>query len=342
MKKILIYIIALLLLAGCSQKKESKIEDNKNSVRSDDLSAVLKNKELFDWDIIDDKFYILYGDEEASLLGYDLKDNKILFDKVINQKFYPHTKLIPLQNGYVVEKGKTVMDIYNYNDELLHTIDLNNYLDEDLFSPSFAVSQDLEKVVFTNNQKVYLIDIKSNSVSNILTLNANLNSLVSIQELTFLDNQTVCYIGDTILKEDEQSTPCYGTIDLNLHTYTKTNSSAVTLDNYKNNVLIHNAFVPMDEIKESTSYLYEGTLAKDLKLSKKDSVNVHVLNEGIAIIDSGSKGDWRPNLKFNEKDYGDFGYSYISMAAKYQNRIFLYGYLDNEDEKTSFMVQEVN
>ena len=339
-KKRLVFLVLLLLIPGCShpkiEKNFGKTIDNSN--RS--IEKIFENYELIDYKIYNNEFIAIAANKDhADLIVYSLKDEKKILKEKIHDSPLIKATITILSNGFTINCGNNLYtDIYNKEYKLIKSVDLSNY-NADSILPT-CVSQDLKYAAFIKeDNSLNLLNLENDEITNILTFDNNLDKLSLIFEMTFLDNNTLCYIGATYLEYGEQSTSCYGTIDINSHTYEKINSSAVTLSTYENKVLIHNQAVAPEENSKSINYYFDGIKGKSLTMSLDDSVNARLTSSGIIIIESGDLGVIEPKVIFNDKEYTSFDkkYTYLINCAYYDKKLYLYGYVNEEESEFSVM-----
>lgn len=334
-RKIIVIVCLLLMFTGCQNKKETNkknISNKEDNVKL--LSDELKNVESMDFNIKDDKFIAVVSyQDKTDFLVYSLKNKKIILDETINDGPLSRAKIIILQNGYAINLGSNLK--FKLYDQQFNQIKDLNLASSSESSPFLcaAISQDLGSAAFTtNDNSLCIMNLNTDEISTILTLNNDVNKLNSITELAFLDQNTLCYTGLTYLDEDAQSTGCYGTIDISKRAYTKTNSCSVELSTYENQILIHNQNEPPEINDTSCTYYYDGINGKTLNLSLQDSINATLTAEGILILNPGSKGDYLPEISINDKVFTSFGkeYEYIDKAIYYNNTLYLWGLVNDK------------
>lgn len=341
-KKRLVFLVLLLLISGCSH---SKIENNskktiENSNKS--IEKILENYDLLDYKIYNDEFIVVAADKDhADLIVYSLKDEQTILKEKIHDGPLVKATITILLNGFTVSYGNSLyIDIYNKDYKLIKSVDFSNYNAN--FIASTCVSQDLKYAAFIKgDHSLNLLTLENDEIINILTFDDNLDKLNFIFEMAFLDNNTLCYTGATYLEYGEQSTSCYGTVDIASHTYEKINSSAVILSVYENKVLVHNQSVAPEENSKSISCYFDGVNSKQLTMSLEDSENARLASSGIIIIESGDAGVSDPKVLFNDKEYTSFDkkYTYLINCVYYDKKLYLYGYIN--EEKSEFSVMEI-
>ena len=80
-----------------------------------------------------------------------------------------------------------------------------------------------------DTESVLLLDRDTRLVSTVLTLDDTPRKLNAIWELAFTNDKTLIYTGGTYLKQGQQTSGCYGVIDINHQTYSLYNSPQVLL-----------------------------------------------------------------------------------------------------------------
>ncbi|WP_435303650.1 hypothetical protein [Thomasclavelia cocleata] len=331
----------LLLMTGCNYSKIEKKPKRKINNSTNSIEKILKNYELIDYEIRNNEFIAITSDKNhADLIVYSLENEKIILKEEINDGPLVKASITILSNGFAINYGNNhYSDIYNKDYKLIKSIDFSDY-NADSVSP-ICVSQDLKYVAFMKeDNSLNLLNLENDEITNILSLDNNVDKLSFIFEMTFLDNNTLCYIGATYLKYGEQSTNCYGTIDIASHTYKKINSDAVTLSTYENKALIHNQAVAPEENSKSISYYFDGTNGKSLTMSLTDSINARLTSSGIIFIESGDIGVIKPKVTFNDKEYGSFDidYTFLINCTYYNKKLYLYGYVN---ETLMFSIMEI-
>ena len=339
MKKIIILISVIMICAGCQARNIEK--NNKEKKKEISLVDELNNYELIDYNIKDDIFVaIVYSEEKTNFFVYSLQKKELILIKNIYEGFLPRAKIIVIKDGYVLDFGQgSILTIYNNDFNLVKTIELSKLNPKKPYQIA-AVSQDMRYLAFLNDENVLcLMDLENENTEKVMSLYNNINELSIINKLAFLDENTLCFTGGTYLYEGVQNTGCYGTIDIDAKTYTKTNSSAVTLSSYEDKVLIHNEHEPIEVAPESCSFYFNGKNGISLDLSLQDSINALMTVEGLLFLNSGSKGDYTPEIKIENKILNTFdeNYEYISNAIYYRDHFYILGYVDG---KNRFCIME--
>ena len=327
-KRKLLFLVLVLLMTGCNHSKIEKKSKKKINNSTESIEKILKDYELIDYEICNNEFIAITSDKNhADLIVYSLENEKTILKEKIHDGPLAKASITILSNGLTISYGNNhYTNIYDKDYELIKSIDFFDY-NADSVSP-ICVSQDLKYAAFMKeDNSLNLLNLENDEITNILLLDNNVDKLSFIFEMTFLDNNTLCYIGATYLEYGEQSTNCYGTIDIASHTYKKTNSEAVTLSTYENKALIHNQAVAPEENSKSASYYFDGANGKPLTMSLTDSINARLTSSGIIFIESGDIGVIKPKVIFNDKEYVlfDIDYTFLINCIYYNNRLYLYG-----------------
>lgn len=345
MKKITFFLLVFLLLIGCQSEEKSSIISNETNGTSNEssvsLEAILKDKTILDMKIYKNNFLFIVSDKEnTSIIVYSIDHENIIIEKDFYDGRLSMASIIVLNEGYVISYNNGLSAyIYNSNNEQVSSIDISSYGDN---ITSMAVSQNLKYIAYVGNlQTLYLLNIENNEVTEVLSLNNETNELNIIDQLAFLDDSTLIYCGGTYLNPGEQSTGCYGTINLETKKYDKVNSSAVVLSSYQDKILVHNQDEGYGASSKSTCYYYDGINGKSLNISLIESINARLTSSGIIFVESGSAGEIKPEVRIDDNMYTMFSedYIYIVKCEYYNKKIYLYGYTD--DTTKVFSITEI-
>ena len=144
-------------------------------------------------------------------------------------------------------------------------------------------------------------------------------------------------LGGTYLKKGQQTSGCYGVIDIDQQTYSLYNSPQVTLSSFKDKSIIHNQDEGYGSNKDKIAVYYDDGF-NDLGLNYENSVNCYLSNGKIIITEKGSVDDWKPYIIFNNVKYDFNELDNILFAEYVDHQLFIIG---KQNEKTTFIRREV-
>ena len=188
-----------------------------------------------------------------------------------------------------------------------------------------------------DTESVLLLDRDSRLVSTVLTLDDTPRKLNAIWELAFTNDKSLIYTGGTYLKKGQQTSGCYGVIDIDHQTYSLYNSPQVTLSSFKDKSIIHNQDEGYGANKDKIAVYYDNGF-NDLEFNYENSVNCYLSNGKIIITEKGSVDDWKPYIIFNNVKYDFNELDNILFAEYVDHQLFIIG---KQNEKTTFIRREV-
>lgn len=340
--------MVLLILTGCSNKSSKSINNQAMDEVTDrlDLSNVLKGKQILDYKLANDNFIAVIVNQGATgEFVYSLKDETVLLENIVSEDPIVAARVIILDDGFAISYDQnTRFNLYDNEIKLIRTVDLSNYKQDSNLSNPIAISHNLNLIAFMKEfDTLSILNLSNDEVNDVLVFNHDeVNKLINITDLAFLDLKTLVYCGGVYLKAGDSSSSCYGTIDLSTGNYNLINSGAIEISAYRNQVLVHNHSEGYGSNTEKMSYLYNGKDGKALNLSLEDSCNAIQSSDGIVFLSTGSADDnIKPEIKIRDKQYTSFNvkYSYITNCEIYQNKMYLYGYIDSNTK--IFSVEEI-
>ena len=334
MKKIII-IFLVILLCGCQTTNNHKVKTVKKTQDYQQLSKY----EIIDFKIIDHNLIFVYKkNNQTYVYDYSIEKNKELLNTMIFDGPVNKAKIHVLQDIYAIQLTDTLFLFQNH--KLKNHIDLNNFFDEFEYD-SLAVSSSGQFISCVkmnyDTESVLLLDRDSRLVSTVFTLDDTPRKLNAIWELAFTNDKTLIYTGGTYLKQGQQTSGCYGVIDINHQTYSLYNSPQVTLNSFKDKSIIHNQDEGYGANKDKIAVYYDDGF-NDLGLNYENSVNCYLSNGKIIITEKGSVDDWKPYIIFNNVKYDFNELDNILFAEYVDYQLFIIG---KQNEKTTFIRREV-
>lgn len=334
MKKI-ITIFLVILLCGCQTTNNHKVKTVKKTQDYQQLSKY----EIIDFKIIDHNLIFVYKkNNQTYVYDYSIEKNKELLNTMIFDGPVNKAKIHVLQDIYAIQLTDTLFLFQNH--KLKNHIDLNNFFDEFEYD-SLAISSSGQFISCVkmnyDTESILLLDRNSRLVSTVLTLDDTPRKLNAIWELAFTNDKTLIYTGGTYLKQGQQTSGCYGVINIDHQTYSLYNSPQVTLSSFKDKSIIHNQDEGYGANKNKIAVYYDDGF-NDLGLNYENSVNCYLSNGKIIITEKGSVDDWKPYIIFNNVKYDFNELDNILFAEYVDHQLFIIG---KQNEKTTFIKREV-
>lgn len=335
MKRI-ITILLVVFLCGCQTYTKNK----KKLMKKDDIYYKLENYEIIDLKIIDNNLIFVYKKNNQTYVSdYSIKTKKELLNTMIYDGPITRAKIHALENSYAIQFTDTLILFQNH--KLESRINLNHFFDEYEYD-SLAISMSSQFIACVkmnyDTESLLLLDRYNNSVKTILNLDDTPMKLNAIWELAFSNNHSLIYTGGTYLKKGQQSSGCYGVIDIDKQNYILYHSPQVTLSSFRDKSIVHNQDEGYGANKNKISIYYDQEF-KDLGFNYENSVNCYLSNGEILIKEKGSVDELKPYIIFNNVKYEFNNIDNILFAEYYNNQIFIIG---RQNEKNIFIKKGVS
>lgn len=285
MRRIVICILLVIVIVGCTNRNDTKIESKNPEPEIATLGSLsIKDYIVSDMRYHDNKLIILYSANNnvniapAKLFIVDANDYGVLYEKELDS-IYISAKIITLDKGFYINQGNNIT-IYDYELKVLRTIDLSKLQQGEsrLFSESvFSISSDLKKVTYVNsiNQSLVIYDFETKEEKVVYYLSDKKNHIMKFNQLYLMDNY-VGFAGQYVYADNFEiaESNAYGRISIETGKIDKYEKKETTSKSYGPYMLIVDVMrVDDNDLGTGETIIYDIDNNKRTVVSLKESYN---------------------------------------------------------------------